>query len=150
MKALIELRQDGYDIPLLPVVYIDADSVADAKEKLLYITSQYGEFNREGYNQFIDGFDFDLSGIRLTEGEFYNGYVEDGKIDPYDEWDGMPEFDQIDDSAYRSIIVHIMNEEALVDFKEKMGQDFGEKAKYIHYPKQERDDIQSQAYYEEE
>ena len=71
LKALIELRQEGYNIPLLPVVYIDADSEEHAKEKLLYITSQYGEFTTDGFTAFAEGLDFDFSDIRLADGEFY-------------------------------------------------------------------------------
>ena len=70
LKALIELRQEGYDIPLLPVVYIDADSEEHAKEKLLYITSQYGDFTTEGFEAFVDGMDFNFDDLRLTDGDF--------------------------------------------------------------------------------
>ena len=72
LKALIELRQEGYNIPLLPVVYIDADSEEHAKEKLLYITSQYGDFTTEGFESFIDGMDFSFDDIRLTDGDFFS------------------------------------------------------------------------------
>ena len=70
LKALVEMRQEGYNIPLLPVVYIDADSEVHAKEKLLYITSQYGEFSTDGFTAFAEGLDFDFSDIRLADGEF--------------------------------------------------------------------------------
>ena len=71
LKALLALRQEGYDMPLLPVVYIDADSEAHAKEKLLYISSQYGEFTSEGFAEFTADVDFDMSDIRLTDGVFF-------------------------------------------------------------------------------
>ena len=70
LKALIELRQEGYNIPLLPVVYIDADSEEHAKEKLLYITSQYGDFTTDGFEAFVDGMDFSFDDLRLTDGDF--------------------------------------------------------------------------------
>lgn len=70
MKALLSLREEGYDIPLLPVVYIEADNEKEAKEKLLYITSQYGEFSTDGLCSFIDGLDIDFNDIRLSTGEF--------------------------------------------------------------------------------
>ena len=38
-----------YEIPALPVCYIHADNVTDAKKKLLVITSQYGEFLKTAY-----------------------------------------------------------------------------------------------------
>ena len=70
LKALCELRRDGYDIPLLPVAYIEAESEEDAKRKLLHITSQYGEFSLDGLQEFTEGMEFDFDSIRLTDGEF--------------------------------------------------------------------------------
>ena len=88
LKALLALRQEGYDMPLLPVVYIEADSEAHAKEKLLYITSQYGEFTREGFASFVDGLDFSMEDMRLTDGEFTSGMFEIGDIDAPELADG--------------------------------------------------------------
>jgi len=56
-------------MPLLPVVYIEADNEAEAKEKLLYITSQYGEFSTKGFFEFSEGIDLDLSEINLVSGK---------------------------------------------------------------------------------
>lgn len=68
LKTLLKMREEGYDIPLLPVDYIEADSEEDAKRKLLHITSQYGEFSPEGFENFtldLDGFE----DIVLMDGE---------------------------------------------------------------------------------
>jgi hypothetical protein len=70
LKALLSLRQEGYDLPMLPVVYIEAESEQEAKEKLLYITSQYGEFTENGFAEFVFDTDFSIDDIRLTDGEF--------------------------------------------------------------------------------
>lgn len=71
--ALKYLRDEkGYTIPDLPVVYIEADSENQAREKLLHITSQYGEFDRQGLDAFILDYDLDtthLDTIRLTDTE---------------------------------------------------------------------------------
>lgn len=72
LKALAALRDDGYEIPGLPVAYIDADSERHARQKLLYITSQYGEFDRQGLDVFLteSGLSLDdVEGIRLADGE---------------------------------------------------------------------------------
>ncbi len=45
LKTLLNMRKEGFDIPLLPVDYIQADNEQDARKKLLAITSQYGEFD---------------------------------------------------------------------------------------------------------
>ncbi len=76
LKTLLKMREEGYDIPLLPVDYIEADSEEDAKRKLLHITSQYGEFSPEGFENFtldLDGFE----NIRITDVEFDISFLRD-------------------------------------------------------------------------
>jgi hypothetical protein len=82
----------------------------------------------------------------LAKDYFSNIETEEGVTDPYGEWEGMPEFAQQDLSAYRTIIVHIMSEEALKDFLAKIGRTIGEKTKFIFYPEQERDEVSDLAY----
>jgi len=82
LKTLLKMREEGYSIPLLPVDYIEADSEEDAKRKLLHITSQYGEFTVDGFENFTFGLDC-FEDIRLTNDEFVfktkeeEGVVED-------------------------------------------------------------------------
>ena len=82
LKTLLKMREEGYSIPLLPVDYIEADSEEDAKRKLLHITSQYGEFTVDGFENFTFGLD-GFEDIRLTNDEFVfktkeeEGVVED-------------------------------------------------------------------------
>lgn len=45
LAALLSLRQEGYDIPLMPVAFIEAADEKEARARLLSITSQYGEFD---------------------------------------------------------------------------------------------------------
>ncbi len=92
LAVLLQMRKDGEDIPLLPVDYIQADSEEDAKRKLLYITSQYGEFTTEGFEEFT----LDLTGfddIRLTDGEFDLTLVDNYDFsefeEDYESMDGM-------------------------------------------------------------
>lgn len=76
IKAVIALREDGYTVPSLPVAYIQAGSEKEAKEKLLHITSQYGEFDKVGLDEFIFEADLDISELdtlRLTDTEFKIG-----------------------------------------------------------------------------
>lgn len=82
LKTLLKMREEGYDIPMLPVDYIETDSEEDAKRKLLHITSQYGEFTVDGFENFTFGLD-GFEDIRLTNEEFVfktkeeEGVVED-------------------------------------------------------------------------
>ena len=72
LSVLKVLKSEGYKIPLLPVVYIQAKNKKEALGKLLHITSQYGEFEREGLDIFLLGIDADeefLQTIRLANDE---------------------------------------------------------------------------------
>jgi hypothetical protein len=66
--------------------------------------------------------------------------------DPLAEWQGMPEFEQEDQTAYRSLHVHFADEAAVHDFMERIGQTFSDKARYIWHPRQERADFMTHRY----
>jgi DNA modification methylase len=70
LKALLSLREDGYELPLIPVAYIEADDEADARQKLLGITSQYGEFEIEELGEWMRELDEEIAGtLRLADEE---------------------------------------------------------------------------------
>jgi DNA modification methylase len=70
LKGLLSLRNDGYEIPLLPVAYIEAENEKDARQKLLGITSQYGEFEIEELNEWISDLDSDIADcLRFSDEE---------------------------------------------------------------------------------
>ena len=91
LKTLLKMREEGYDIPLLPVDYIEADSEEDAKRKLLHITSQYGEFTVDGFENFTFGLD-GFEDIRLTNDEFDVGvfFVDEAEIPKLYDGDRQP------------------------------------------------------------
>ena len=92
LKALQSMKAEGYDIPDLPVAYIYADDEKQAKEKLLSITSQYGDFTIDGFSGFTEGLDLDFDTIRLTAGEFdLSSLLEDEETVGDDE---APELDE--------------------------------------------------------
>ena len=64
-------------------------------------------------------------------------------IDYEKEWQGMPEFEQEDLSAWKSITVHFDSPENLNNFSELIEQNLTEKTKSIWYPKKEREDLLS-------
>ena len=72
MKALDSLFHDGYEIPDIPIIHIEADNEKEAKEKLLQVSSQYGEFSEQGFADFLLSADLNISelDIRLTNEEF--------------------------------------------------------------------------------
>ena len=91
LKTLLKMREEGYDIPLLPVDYIEADNEEDAKRKLLHITSQYGEFSTDGFENFTFGLD-GFEDIRLTDVEFAVDvfFVDEVEAPQLDDGDRQP------------------------------------------------------------
>lgn len=59
--ALEALERQGYEIPLIPYIEIEAKDKKDAAEKLLQITSRYGTINED--TSFFEDFNIDLSFI---------------------------------------------------------------------------------------
>ena len=70
VKALNSLFKEGYDIPDIPIVYIHAKDQQEAKEKLLHITSSYGEFKKSELEKWVLELGEDiLETIRLADKE---------------------------------------------------------------------------------
>lgn len=70
LRALLSLREEGYDIPMLPVAIIDASDEADARRKLLAISSQYGEFDTAELTEWLAEVDRKFAeSLRLVDGE---------------------------------------------------------------------------------
>jgi hypothetical protein len=84
LAALCSLRQDGVDIPMLPVDYIEADSEKDARKKLLSISSQYGDFDLDELGAWVDEIE-DSEGLRFLEEEID---IDDDDFEIIDNHDG--------------------------------------------------------------
>jgi len=69
--------------------------------------------------------------------------------DPMQEWQGMPEFDQQDKTAERSIIVHFNSQQHVDEFAQLLGQQLTDKTKSIWFPAQERMDTEAKRYGDE-
>jgi hypothetical protein len=72
IKALESLKTDGHKIPSkLPIDYIEADNKKQAKERLLGITSRFGEFDRTGLDLFLEELDIETLSreVTLSDGE---------------------------------------------------------------------------------
>jgi len=61
LKALNSFYKEGYEIPDIPIVLIEADNEEDARKKLLSITSQYGDFNLEELQGWLVKVDEDIA-----------------------------------------------------------------------------------------
>jgi hypothetical protein len=50
--ALKKMRDEGYEIPLIPVSLVEADNIKQAKKKVLALTSQFGTMTQDGLINF--------------------------------------------------------------------------------------------------
>lgn len=70
IKALTLLQEDGYEIPLIPVDYITANTEKKAREILLSIASQYGEYDGDELESWLENIDASvIETIRLVDKE---------------------------------------------------------------------------------
>ena len=117
--TLSKMKEDGYSVPQLPVVFIEATNLNHAKEKLAAAASQYGKFTEEGVASFFADMDFDIGAIEipfldfskvieLDEGKTVEVAAHERTINEYKEAplpdlsnDDAPDFKQI------TFIVHI-------------------------------------------
>jgi hypothetical protein len=65
----------------------------------------------------------------------------EGAQDPNEEWEGMPEFENKDLSAFKSITVHFESQDELDNFAELVEQAITEKTRFIWYPKREHQNL---------
>jgi hypothetical protein len=67
VRALKTMRDEGFQVPLIPVVYVYADSYQQAKRRILQDASQYGTVERQGlYELMID--------IQMDPGDFASSF----------------------------------------------------------------------------
>lgn len=83
VRTLTKMAEEGYTIPEVPVDYIEAKSVQEAKRKILALTSQYGEITGDGLYAFMHEAKLnlqDLDAFRFPEidlGDFAAEYFEE-------------------------------------------------------------------------
>ena len=63
-RVLIQMRDEGYQIPKLPAEFIEAKNEKEAKEKILLLSSQYGKLTEETLHQFIVEAELDFPDIK--------------------------------------------------------------------------------------
>jgi len=72
------------------------------------------------------GFGDDLQNVLLERLE--------GENDPAEHWQGMPEFEQEDKTAFRSIVVHFKDQESVDAFTKLTSRTFTEKTRFMWFP----------------
>ena len=89
IQALCKMREQGENLPLFPVVYIEAKNEEDAKNKLLRLNSQYGEMSVKSILEFTGEISIEWQELALPknkfeiiEPDFYPvGIEEQGRLD---------------------------------------------------------------------
>jgi ParB-like chromosome segregation protein Spo0J len=120
--ALESLQKDGYEIPPLPVVFIDAENEKEAKDKLLAISSQFGTFDMSELESWIADLDEDiLESIRLVGDEinFDDVLPEEEFIDETDTEDNERSYQEI-----ARLTVHATTEELLAIYEDLKNKGF--------------------------
>ncbi len=68
IMALTQMQREGYEIPELPVVYIDAESENEARTKLIHINVVSGRFTDVGFRDLVKDIpDIDLADYNYPE-----------------------------------------------------------------------------------
>lgn len=63
VRALVGLRDDGYDVDRIPVSYIEAKTAKEAKRKILGLAGQYGKVEKDELYKFISDYDLEMDEI---------------------------------------------------------------------------------------
>jgi hypothetical protein len=75
-------KEPAPEIPELPIVCIDAENEAEAKQKMLRLNSQYGVIDIEGFRDFINGLEMEWGDLSLPNGDIFDFpdfFPEEGK-----------------------------------------------------------------------
>lgn len=126
VRTLKRMRDDGATIPDIPVNFVEATDIKEAKKKVLSLTSQFGEMTKEGLDEFMTeaGLDFKEveESFRFPEIDFVDfdqNIDEVNRGDENSEWSGMPEFNQGDKEI--KMILYFKTEEDRELFKKEKG-----------------------------
>lgn len=66
--ALKQMRAEGYDIPMLPVVEVEAEDEAEARRKLIMINTQSGNYSEVGFRDLVKDIpDLDLASFTFPD-----------------------------------------------------------------------------------
>jgi ParB family transcriptional regulator, chromosome partitioning protein len=82
----------------------------------------------------LKGMDFDLSTVGFRDDELDVLLRTNQEFDADSEWVGMPDYDNQDKTAFRSLIVHFKDNGAVQEFCEVTNQRLSDKTKYIWFP----------------
>jgi hypothetical protein len=90
--ALLALREEGYELPPIPIVYIYAEDEKDAKQKMLRLNSRYGMVTKDSVLQFVGDIEVNYDDLAIPgpANMFFDSLVQD--IDQF--FNDVPEGDK--------------------------------------------------------
>lgn len=98
VRVLHQMRSEGYEIPPIPVTPVMADDIKQAKRKVLALTSQYGQIERQGLYEFMESAELSLKEIEesfrfpeINLDDFAKEFYEDVTVEPGCDEDEVPE-----------------------------------------------------------
>ena len=77
--ALLELEAEGYKIPDLPCIFIEADNIQEAKHLVLMASSQHGKITQESFDLFVEDLDIKAEEIEIPLIKIEYGNIVTGK-----------------------------------------------------------------------
>ena len=80
----------------------------------------------------LEGFDLNLTGFDADE--ILGMLAEKGENDPEEEWQGMPEYEHEDQTAFQSIHVHFKDQDAVNQFAELIKQNITANTRSTWFP----------------
>lgn len=83
----------------------------------------------------VEEFNLDLTGFSKVDlGRLLDDGSPAGGVDPNAAWQGMPEFDQRDKTAFRTLPVHFKDQAAVDAFAKLVGQPITDKTRFLWFP----------------
>ena len=101
-ETLCRMQKDGYLIPDVPVVFVEAKDMKEAKQKLLRLNSQYGKMTKESVLEFAEDIDLNFDEIALPDSVI--DFSESGEVEETEKKD-------MDFNESYSVVVQCINEE---------------------------------------
>lgn len=135
------MHNDNASVPFIEV------SLTPDEEKIALASFDFITYMAQYDRDVLDGLLRDVNTDNAQMQELLSDLaVRQGVVpvdDPYEEWVGMPEFEQEDSRAQYSVVVNFESEEAIVEFARLMGQTVTDRTTSIWYPKRDYGDAKS-------
>jgi len=98
VHVLQKMQKEGIEIPPIPCVIVQARTYSEAKETVLLAVSQYGKLNKTGFQEFMEGEDFDLDNFDFPDisDDFFKEARDEAETDIMKDIDGAKELDEDD------------------------------------------------------